>query len=87
MSLFRKKLSSINEELKLIAKLCKENIVFRKQFEQLLSQQSAVRNMLIEQWYGRLPEESELRSALTILKDDEIATAMLAELREGDHAQ
>jgi|SaaInlStandDraft_1057018.scaffolds.fasta_scaffold366266_2 hypothetical protein len=84
MGLFRKKLSSVNQELLLVARLCKENPELKERLEFLLSQPDELRLKYIGQWVSSLPSDNPLRKALNLLSDAEFAAAMLAELREFD---
>lgn len=87
MGLFRKKVSSINSELTLVAKLCVKNPELRNQLIYLLSQSDDKRLELIEMWLKTLPEGNELKKSLQLLTDKDIALAMLDELKGMSDAQ
>lgn len=87
MGLFRKKLSSVNNELLLVAKLCREKPELRTQLIFVLKQPQDKRLELIEKWLDMLPKESELCKSLQLLNEEDIALAMLDELKGMSDAQ
>ena len=87
MGLFRKKLSSVNNELLLVAKLCREKPDLRTQLIFVLEQPEEKRLELISKWLELLPEESELYKSLQLLNEGDIALAMLDELKGMSDAQ
>ncbi|MCM8536839.1 MAG: hypothetical protein NE334_12960 [Lentisphaeraceae bacterium] len=87
MGLFKKNLSGINTELKLIAKLCKENPKLKNQLIFVLSQTLEKRQEMIEQWIQSLPAGNDFQKGLSLLKENELAEMMLAELEGMSDAQ
>lgn len=81
MGLFRKNLSSVNNELLLVVKLCREQPELRKQLIFVLTQPEEKRLELIQQWLKMLDPKSELHKSLGLLNEEDIALAMLEELK------
>ena len=74
-------MSSVNNELLLVVKLCKEQPELRKQLIFVLSQSHEKRLELIQKWLEMLPQEGDLYKSLVLLNEDDIAQAMLDELK------
>jgi hypothetical protein len=85
MALIRKTFGAGYEQMKLVVKVCDENLQLRQNLLSLLNLPFANRQELLNQWLESLKAQDAAESllkALELLKDDDMAELLLKELSE-----
>lgn len=85
MALIRKTFGAGFEQMKLVVKVCDENLQLRQNLLSLLNLPFANRQKLLDQWLKSLKAQNvaeSLLKALELLKDDDMAELLLKELSD-----